>query len=197
MYWFQAWNPSQMQRSHRDLCIWDGFWSSSPILLIILLIISILILIIISILILNKGKCTNVLISSLEPVPNAEISQRSLHLGRFLKLQPNIINIGNINNIGLELQKPSQLQKSLWDLCIWDGFWCSSPILLILILILIIISILIFKKEKCTNVLISSLEPAQNAEISPRSLHLGRFLGLQPNIINIININNTINIKLK
>ena len=42
---------------------------------------------------------------------------------------------------------------------------------------------------------------APNAEISPRSLHLGRFLGLQPNIINIININininNIINIRLK
>ena len=47
----------------------------------------------------NKGKCTNILISSLEPVPNAEISPRSLHLGRFLRLQPNIINIININNI--------------------------------------------------------------------------------------------------
>ena len=63
----------------------------SSILLILILIIS-------SILVLNKGKYANILISSLEPVPNAEISVRSLHLKRFLRLQPNIINIINNNN---------------------------------------------------------------------------------------------------
>ena len=192
-----------MPRSHRDLCIWDGFWGSSPILLI-------LILIILSILSLHKNIYTNILISSLEPVPNAEISPRSLHLGRFLRLQPNIINIININiniiniditNVKLKWKEnaqiywfqawdPSQMQRSHRDLCIWDGFWGSSPILLIL-------SILSLNNGIHTNTLISSLDPVPNAEISPRSLHLVRFLRLQPNIINIINTNINININIK
>ena len=140
----------------------------------------------------NNGTYINTFISSLGPVPNAEISVKSLHLGRvpglksiylcmFLylsliliiliillvllililtilgwslrnrpkwrdlgeisafgtgsRLQINILvhfilfklkidNINNINitNIGLEPQKPSQMQRSRWDLCIWDGF---------------------------------------------------------------------------
>ena len=60
-----------------------------------------IILLILSISSLNEGKCTNILISNLEPVPSAEISPRSLHLGRFLRLQPNIINIININIINI------------------------------------------------------------------------------------------------
>ena len=83
------------------------------------------------------------MISSLGRAPNAEISPRSLHLGRVLRFQPNIMNIINIisinNVIGLD-------------------------------------------KGTCINILISSLGPALNAEISPRSMHLGRVLELQPNI---------------